>query len=84
MTQSNIASLLATPPGWLVIAAAGCIYWLPSIIGGTRHVRTFKPLVAVNLLLGWTVLGWVVALVMGLWPASPARAYVPVNDGQIR
>jgi len=37
------------------------LYFLPSIIGHDK--RSFGGILAVNLLLGWTVIGWFVALV---------------------
>lgn len=44
----------------LLIAA----YWAPSIIAAIRRVRGVGQVVVVNLFLGWTVIGWIVALVM--------------------
>ncbi len=37
------------------------LYFLPSIVG--RNKRNFGAICALNFLLGWTVIGWVVALV---------------------
>jgi Superinfection immunity protein len=48
------------------------IYFLPSIIGHEK--RSFVGIFALNLLLGWTVVGWIVALV---W-ACTDEARVPV------
>jgi hypothetical protein len=39
----------------------GLLYFLPSIIGHRK--QAFAGIFLVNLLLGWTVIGWIVALV---------------------
>lgn len=46
----------------LVLAA----YFAPSIVALLRHAANKWRVVAVNTLLGWTFIGWVVALVMAL------------------
>lgn len=61
--------------GLIILAGLIALYWAPSLIGGTRHVRHTGPLFAINLLLGWTVLGWIIALVMALWPQAQHQAY---------
>lgn len=37
------------------------LYFLPSLMAGTQH-KDLKAIVVVNLFLGWTIVGWVVAL----------------------
>jgi hypothetical protein len=55
---------------WVLIIIA---YWAPVLIAWTRHVPNLaQVVVVVNLLLGWTFVGWVVALVMALKPVPPA------------
>jgi Superinfection immunity protein len=46
---------------WVVLVAA---YWAPTIIAPVRKVRGIGQVVIVNFFLGWTLIGWVVALVM--------------------
>ena len=41
-------------------------YFLPAIFAGYRGMKNFGGLLAVNFLLGWTVLGWIIALVWAL------------------
>lgn len=48
------------------------LYFLPSIIG--RDKRDFTGIFLVNLLLGWTLIGWVVAFIWAC--ASDRPAYV--------
>lgn len=67
---SNPTDVLGTIAGVLGIFAA---YWFPSIMAFLRHVPGKAQVVIVNLFLGWTVIGWIVALVMAFRavPAEP-------------
>lgn len=49
------------------------LYFLPTIIG--RHKADVMGIFLVNLLFGWTVIGWMIAL---MW-ACAAERYVPVK-----
>lgn len=42
------------------------LYFLPSLIAGIRSHNNLNSILVLNLLLGWTVLGWIVALVWSL------------------
>ena len=44
----------------ILIAAAAAVYFLPSIIARVKGVR--PSIYVINLLFGWTVLGWLIAL----------------------
>jgi hypothetical protein len=46
-------------------------YLLPWAIAVMRDLRTHVSVLLVNLLLGWTIIGWVVALVMSLRRLRP-------------
>jgi hypothetical protein len=39
-------------------------YWTPSLLAMGRHVRNTGSVIIVNAFLGWTVIGWIVALAM--------------------
>jgi Superinfection immunity protein len=52
------------------IAASFAIYFLPTIIAMARSHPATVPLFLLNLFLGWTLLGWVAALV---WSAMPIK-----------
>jgi hypothetical protein len=43
------------------------IYFVPTVIAIGRGHRNATPIVLLNILLGWTFLGWVAALI---WSAS--------------
>ena len=65
----DVASVF-TPLGWLwdllgfVIGLA--LYFLPTIIAASRRATRMPVIVLVNVFLGWTLVGWVVALVLAL------------------
>lgn len=50
----------------LVFGGIALVHFLPIIIAGSRHVRNFWWIVLINVLAGWTLIGWVVALVWAL------------------
>jgi len=51
----------------LVIAAFALLYFLPTLVAGTRRHHQRFAILVLNLFLGWTVLGWIGALV---WSAT--------------
>ena len=48
---------------WIVIILFVAIYFLPAIVARKRHHRQTLAIFILNLLLGWTLLGWVIAMV---------------------
>ena len=41
-------------------------YLLPVLIGWSRHVTDLGAVAVINIALGWTLVGWVIALAMAL------------------
>jgi hypothetical protein len=41
-----------------------CIYFLPTIVALFRQITNQGSVVVINFFLGWTLIGWVVALAM--------------------
>jgi hypothetical protein len=60
-----MAFLLGLPLLVLILigALAFIIHFLPSFVAGTRHVQNFWWIFLINFFLGWTLIGWVIALV---------------------
>ncbi len=50
----------------LLLIPFGAIHFLPTIIAALRHSRSVVGIFLLNLFLGWTVIGWIVALVWAL------------------
>ena len=64
------------------IAVLFVMYWLPTIIAVLRRTPFALRVAAVNFFLGWTIIGWFVALIMAL-AAVPATQRVTVYvDGR--
>jgi Superinfection immunity protein len=56
---------------WLVIIPAA--YFLPTIISGTCRHRHAGAVFVLNLFLGWTFLGWVIALIWSVMNQRDSR-----------
>jgi Na+/H+-dicarboxylate symporter len=58
------------------------MYWLPTIIAIVRRTPSALGVAAINFFLGWTVIGWFVALIFAL-ATSPATERITVYvDGR--
>lgn len=55
--------------GSMLFIAGVLLYFLPSIIGASK--RNAAAIFVLNLLLGWTLIGWVVSLVWALSAETP-------------
>jgi hypothetical protein len=43
------------------------LYFLPAIIAAARHTHNATGILLLNLFLGWTMIGWFVALLMAIF-----------------
>jgi hypothetical protein len=59
---------------WLIIIAL--LYFVPAIVAGTRRHRNRMAITVLNIFVGWTFIGWVIALV---WACTSN-----VQDGSMR
>ena len=55
----------------LVVCAGTFVYFLPTIVGAARGVGRMSVVFLVNLLFGWSLVGWIVALVLALRAVPP-------------
>lgn len=53
------------------------VYLLPTIVASSRHHRQAVAIFLLNLFLGWTFVGWVIALV---WSATADVQQRPARD----
>jgi len=67
-TLSDLINPIAFP-----IALA--VYLIPSIIGWNK--RNADGIVATNVILGWTLIGWVIALIWALSDSKPQAYKIP-------
>src|SRR5260221_12367546 len=59
---------------WSLISAAA--YFTPAIVALVRRVPNAGSVIVIDLLLGWTIVGWIVALAMACRSKAP-RHYAP-------
>ena len=52
----------------MILFVVAIIYFLPALVAYQRHTRNRSQVTVLNILLGWTVLGWVIAYVMAYSP----------------
>jgi transposase len=65
-----------------VVAALFAWYWAPTATAYRRHAPNAEPILMINLFLGWTLVGWVVAMAMAVRsmpPAPPAPSAEPAS-----
>lgn len=60
---------LATDLTWTAVLAG--LYFLPTIIAASRKVANVGSVAVINVLLGWTLIGWVVAMAMAARSVTP-------------
>jgi hypothetical protein len=63
--------------GLVLLAAIGCAYFLPSFVASQRKVPNVGSVMVINALLGWTVVGWVVALAMACRDVPAQARHAP-------
>jgi hypothetical protein len=52
------------------------LYFLPALIAGGRHLLERTAITLLNLFLGWTFIGWIVALIWAIVAPAPYVVYV--------
>jgi len=78
------ASGSGTSPGSIILTIVIIVvsilgYWTPTFVAWLRHVPNLGSVVVLNGFLGWSVVGWVVALAMACRSIPPAPAAPPAN-----
>lgn len=62
----------------LVLFVAACVYLLPSVVAASTRHRYTAVIAVVNVFLGWTIVGWLIAFVWALInPVSRPQAPTP-------
>lgn len=60
--------------GLLLLASLAVIYVVPALVAYNRHHHQRAAIAVLNILAGWTAVGWVIALV---WAATAVRTEAP-------
>jgi len=71
------AALGTIVPGLAILAVAVALYFLPAIVASRRDHPNAASIMLLNLLLGWTLLGWIGALVWSASAISPPPLPTP-------
>lgn len=68
-------------PELVVLLLLLVAYFLPSVIAVARKKTQVTPILLIDLLLGWTVIGWIGALIWALLPerVDPANRMPPAQ-----
>lgn len=74
---STIPDIGSTIGAILLTVFGAVAYVIPSIIAIRRKHHSVGAIIAVNLLLGWSLIGWVIALVWSLTDPSPTVRVAP-------
>lgn len=66
---------------WMIVCVAGvgliALYFVPTIIVALHRHPRMVPIIVLNVVAGWTVVGWIVALIWALMPPESATAAAP-------
>ncbi len=65
---TNPAGVIA---GVLIYILAVAAYFAPAVVAVARKVPNAGSVIVIDLLLGWTVIGWIVALAMACRDTTP-------------
>jgi len=67
----------------LALLVALALYFLPTIIAVLKKKTNFLPILLLNLFLGWSFIGWIVALVWATTKdASPQQTIIQNSQTQ--
>lgn len=78
----NWENIWSTTLGFVIVAVLVGLYLVPTIIAGRRKHHNLGAIIAVNVLLGWLIIGWIIALVWSLTDPSPTVRVVQPSGGQ--
>lgn len=66
--------------GVVMLGVLVALYFVPSIVANNRGHRNKGSIVATNILLGWTFVGWCVALIWALSANAEKPTDEPANN----
>ena len=60
----------------ILLVVGAILYFVPTVLAWWMHVKSARAIFYVNLVFGWTIVGWIVAL---MW-AMAERNELPTNS----
>ena len=78
--STTAGTVLGTLIGLILIGLGIIAYSVPTIVVLARKAPNVTPVVLVTIFLGWTLIGWVVALVMAMRPKQQTQPYPPYQS----
>lgn len=65
--------------GYMIVTVVFMLYWLPTIHAAYNSHHNTTAIFLLNIFLGWTVIGWIAAMVWAATkpPPSPLPPYLP-------
>ena len=73
-----ISSAISTLTLSLAIVALAAVYLLPTLVALARGIPGVAAIAVINILLGWSFIGWVIALALAVRSVPPAAPVVQV------
>jgi Na+-driven multidrug efflux pump len=68
-----VGELVSFAVGLTLLAIAVTIYFIPWVLSVLSNNRNSQAIGLLNLFLGWTFIGWVVALIWAIYRPAPPR-----------
>lgn len=59
--------------GYVVVIGVFALYWLPTIHAASNKHHNITAIFLLNIFLGWTVIGWIAAMVWSATKPPPAQ-----------
>jgi len=70
-------------PSPILLLLVGFVYILPGVVASSRHKRNAGAIWTLNILLGWSVFGWVGALVWAMTHDAVVVGATPLNTPEL-
>lgn len=80
VATAAVAAVVGSAEGWInlgtagsfvAIAALALVYFVPTIVAARREHGDLWPILIINVLTGWTIIGWLTAMVWAMSPEMP-------------
>jgi membrane protease YdiL (CAAX protease family) len=65
---------------YTLLVISGLMYFLPAVVACLRHHKSAPGIFVLNLLTGWTLLGWIVSFVWACIGEELESKHLPINQ----